>query len=69
LDREDKEVDADAVVKKGRKANIYVLNIGDDGFPVLPDYSDMDTDTRKAVVRAFLNWHYREWMSSNVGMT
>jgi hypothetical protein len=38
--------------------------MGDDGFPILPDHAKMDSDTRKAVMRAFLNWHYRE--SANV---
>ncbi|KAG1904982.1 uncharacterized protein F5891DRAFT_1183640 [Suillus fuscotomentosus] len=38
----------------------YVLKIGDDGFPVLPDHTQMDSDTYKAVVRAFLNWHYQD---------
>ncbi|KAG2748120.1 hypothetical protein P692DRAFT_20735432, partial [Suillus brevipes Sb2] len=50
----------DAAVKKGRKDNTYVLEMGDDGFPVLPDHAEMDSDTRKAVVRAFLNWHYQD---------
>jgi hypothetical protein len=54
----------DPVVKRGRKDNTYTLDMGDDGFPILPDHAEMDSDTRKAVVRAFLNWHYRE--SANV---
>ncbi|KAG2746279.1 hypothetical protein P692DRAFT_20876387 [Suillus brevipes Sb2] len=48
----------DPVVKRGRKDNTYTLDMGDDGFPILPDHAEMDSDTRKAVVRAFLNWHY-----------
>ncbi|KAG1797828.1 uncharacterized protein HD556DRAFT_1440788 [Suillus plorans] len=57
----DKEVDSDdTLVKKGRKDKTYVLKIGDDGFPVLLDHTQMDSDTRKAVVRAFLNWHYQD---------
>ncbi|KAG1778651.1 hypothetical protein EV702DRAFT_1196164 [Suillus placidus] len=46
------------VVKKGRKDNTYTLEIGADGLPVLPDHAEMDSNTRKAIVRAFLNWHY-----------
>ncbi|KAG1766483.1 hypothetical protein EV702DRAFT_1050658 [Suillus placidus] len=48
----------DLVVKKGRKDNAYALEMGEDGFPILPNHAEMDSDTRKAVVRAFLNWHY-----------
>ena len=46
------------MVKKGRKDNTYKLDIGGNGFPVLPDHAELDLDTRKAIVRAFLNWHY-----------
>ncbi|KAG2082551.1 uncharacterized protein F5147DRAFT_660459 [Suillus discolor] len=46
------------VHKAGRKDNTYMLDIGDSGVPVLPNYDKMDSGTRKAVVRAFLNWHY-----------
>ncbi|KAG0692325.1 hypothetical protein DFH29DRAFT_1008868 [Suillus ampliporus] len=53
-----KEVEGDAMVKKGRKDNTYTLKIGDDGLPVLPDHTEMDSDMRKAIVRAYLNWHY-----------
>ncbi|KAG1738082.1 uncharacterized protein EDB91DRAFT_1249378 [Suillus paluster] len=59
----DKEVEDDAVVRKGRKDNTYVLEIGCDGLPILPDHGKMDSDTRKAVVRAFLNWHYQDCSS------
>ncbi|KAG2048897.1 hypothetical protein BDR06DRAFT_1012549 [Suillus hirtellus] len=55
----DKEVDDKPVVKKGRKDNTYMLEMGIDGVPVLPDHESMDLDTQKAVVQAFLNWHYR----------
>ncbi|KAG1891929.1 uncharacterized protein F5891DRAFT_986423 [Suillus fuscotomentosus] len=59
----DKEVDSDdTLVKKSRKDKMYVLKIGDDGFPVLPDHTQMDSDTRKVVVQAFLNWHYQDCM-------
>ncbi|KAG2744598.1 hypothetical protein P692DRAFT_20703094, partial [Suillus brevipes Sb2] len=44
----------------GRKDNTYTLDMGDDGFPILPDHAKMDSDTWKAVVRAFLNWHYQD---------
>ncbi|KAG2744256.1 hypothetical protein P692DRAFT_20744172 [Suillus brevipes Sb2] len=37
--------------------------MGDDGFPILPDHAKMDLDTRKAVMRAFLNWHYQDCSS------
>jgi hypothetical protein len=60
IDAKDADDLDDAAVKKGRKDNTYVLEMGEDGFPVLPDHAEMDSDTRKAVVRAFLNWHYRE---------
>ncbi|KAG1784526.1 uncharacterized protein HD556DRAFT_1451682 [Suillus plorans] len=46
------------VHKAGRKDNTYTLDIGDSGVPILPNYDEMDSGTRKAVVRAFLNWHY-----------
>ncbi|KAG1884388.1 hypothetical protein F4604DRAFT_1677023 [Suillus subluteus] len=55
-----KEVDDDAMVKKGRKDNTYTLEIGGNGLPILLDHAEMDSDTRKAVVRAFLNWHYQD---------
>ncbi|KAG1882116.1 hypothetical protein F4604DRAFT_1678550 [Suillus subluteus] len=48
----------ETLVKMSRKDNTYTLEIGASGFPILPDYTDMDSDTRKAVVWAFLNWHY-----------
>jgi hypothetical protein len=44
--------------KKGRQDNTYTLDVGDDGYPVVPAYGSMDLDTKKAVVRAFLTWHY-----------
>ncbi|KAG2742514.1 hypothetical protein P692DRAFT_20879206 [Suillus brevipes Sb2] len=50
----------DPVVKRGGKDNTYTLDMGDDGFPILPDHAEMDSDTWKAVVRAFLNWHYQD---------
>ncbi|KAG0701031.1 hypothetical protein DFH29DRAFT_1000625 [Suillus ampliporus] len=28
--------------------------------PVLPDHTEMDSDTRKAIMWAYLNWHYQE---------
>ncbi|KAG1721903.1 uncharacterized protein EDB91DRAFT_1256308 [Suillus paluster] len=46
----DKEVEDDTMVRKGRKDNTYVLKIGCDGLPILPDHGKMDSDTRKAVV-------------------
>ncbi|KAG1771388.1 hypothetical protein EV702DRAFT_1049011 [Suillus placidus] len=59
----DKEVDDDAMVKKNRKDNTYTLKMGKDGFPILLDHAEMDSDTQKAVVRAFLNWHYRKFIT------
>ncbi|KAG1751737.1 hypothetical protein EDB19DRAFT_2000457 [Suillus lakei] len=56
----DKEVEDDAVVKKGRKDNAYVLEIGANGLPVLLDHTNMDSDKKKVVVRAFLNWYYKD---------
>ncbi|KAG1834636.1 hypothetical protein DFJ58DRAFT_735769 [Suillus subalutaceus] len=56
----DADIEDDTVVKKGRKNNAYTLDIGDNGCPILPDHATMDSDTRKAVVRAFLNWHYQD---------
>ncbi|KAG1839431.1 hypothetical protein F4604DRAFT_1691278 [Suillus subluteus] len=53
-----KQFEDETLVKKGHKDNTYTLEIGASGFPILPDYTDMDSDTRKAIVRAFLNWHY-----------
>ncbi|KAG1720699.1 hypothetical protein EDB19DRAFT_1835836 [Suillus lakei] len=55
-----KKVEDDAVVKKGSKDNAYVLEIGANGLPVLPDHTNMDSDKRKAVVWAFLNWYYND---------
>ncbi|KAG1864531.1 hypothetical protein C8R48DRAFT_773048 [Suillus tomentosus] len=46
--------------EKGRQDNTYTLDVGDDGYPVVPAYGSMDLDTKKAVVRAFLTWHYRK---------
>ncbi|KAG2109992.1 uncharacterized protein F5147DRAFT_652162 [Suillus discolor] len=54
------DVDENPVArKKGRQDNTYTLDIRDDGSPVIPEYVSMDLDTKKAVVRAFLTWHYR----------
>ncbi|KAG2086822.1 uncharacterized protein F5147DRAFT_781519 [Suillus discolor] len=46
--------------KRGRQDNTYSLDIGDDGYPVIPAYESMDLDTKKAVIWAFLTWHYRK---------
>ncbi|KAG1895092.1 uncharacterized protein F5891DRAFT_984542 [Suillus fuscotomentosus] len=55
------DVDENPVArKKGRQDNTYTLDVGDDGYPVVPAYGSMDLDTKKAVVRAFLTWHYRK---------
>ncbi|KAG1868422.1 hypothetical protein F4604DRAFT_1927292 [Suillus subluteus] len=54
----DGDVEDETLVKKGRKDNTYTLEIGATVFPILPDHVEMDSDTRKAVVWAFLNWHY-----------
>ncbi|KAG2052606.1 hypothetical protein BDR06DRAFT_1009454 [Suillus hirtellus] len=45
--------------KRGRQDNMYSLDIGDDGYPVIPACASMDLDTKKAVIWAFLTWHYR----------
>ncbi|KAG1888941.1 uncharacterized protein F5891DRAFT_1199082 [Suillus fuscotomentosus] len=53
-------VDKNTVARKrGRQDNTYSLDIGDDGYPVIPACASMDLDTKKAVVWAFLTWHYR----------
>ncbi|KAG1767941.1 hypothetical protein EDD22DRAFT_844276 [Suillus occidentalis] len=54
----------DLVVKRGRKNNTYTLDMGNDGFSILPDHVKINSDTWKAVVRAFLNWYYHK--SANV---
>ncbi|KAG1752275.1 hypothetical protein EDD22DRAFT_850615 [Suillus occidentalis] len=46
------------VVKKGRKNNMYTLEMGNNRYSILPDHAKMDSDTQKAVVQAFLNWYY-----------
>ncbi|KAG2085885.1 uncharacterized protein F5147DRAFT_659364 [Suillus discolor] len=58
----DGNLDGDGVVtrKKGRQDKTYVLEVGDDGYPVLPPCDAMDLETKKAVIRAFLTWHYRK---------
>ncbi|KAG1800081.1 hypothetical protein EV424DRAFT_1352184 [Suillus variegatus] len=58
----DGNLDGDAVVtrKKGRQDKTYILQLGDDGYPVLPACDSVDLDTKKAVIRAFLTWHYRK---------
>ncbi|KAG1836716.1 hypothetical protein C8R48DRAFT_782882 [Suillus tomentosus] len=58
----DGNLDGDGVVtrKKGRQDKTYVLEVGDNGYPVLPACDAMDLDTKKAVIRAFLTWHYRK---------
>ncbi|KAG2092288.1 uncharacterized protein F5147DRAFT_779682 [Suillus discolor] len=58
----DGNLDGDAVAtrKKGRQDKTYILDVGDNGYPVLPACDSMDLDTKKAVVRAFLTWHYRK---------
>ncbi|KAG0699573.1 hypothetical protein DFH29DRAFT_1001911 [Suillus ampliporus] len=45
-----KEVEGDAMVKKGRKDSTYTLKIQDDGLSILLDHTEMDSDTRKAIV-------------------
>ncbi|KAG0698403.1 hypothetical protein DFH29DRAFT_1002841 [Suillus ampliporus] len=45
-----KEVEGDTIVKKGRKDNTYTLEIEDDGLPILPDHTEMDSDIRKAII-------------------
>ncbi|KAG1849739.1 hypothetical protein F4604DRAFT_1934766 [Suillus subluteus] len=54
----DGDVEDETLVKKGRKDNTYTLEIGATGFPILLDHVEMDSDTWKAIVQAFLNWHY-----------
>ncbi|KAG2057252.1 hypothetical protein BDR06DRAFT_969457 [Suillus hirtellus] len=39
--------------KKGRQDNTYTLDIGDDRYPVIPEYASMDLDTKKAVIWTF----------------
>ncbi|KAG2112360.1 uncharacterized protein F5147DRAFT_771426 [Suillus discolor] len=58
----DGNLDGDTVAtrKKGRQDKTYILDVGDDGYPLLPACDSMDLDTKKAVVRAFLTWHYRK---------
>ncbi|KAG2047685.1 hypothetical protein BDR06DRAFT_1013628 [Suillus hirtellus] len=53
------DVDKNPVAqKKGRQDNTYTLDIGDDGYPVILEYISMELDTKKAVIQAFLTWHY-----------
>ncbi|KAG1806392.1 uncharacterized protein HD556DRAFT_1436357 [Suillus plorans] len=58
----DGNLDGDAVVtrKKGRQDKTYILQLGNDGYPVLPACDSVDLDMKKAVIRAFLTWHYRK---------
>ncbi|KAG1859866.1 hypothetical protein C8R48DRAFT_774579 [Suillus tomentosus] len=45
----------DCVVHKaGRKDNTYMLDIGDSGVPVPPNYDEMDSGTRKMLPRKYL---------------
>ncbi|KAG1823309.1 hypothetical protein EV424DRAFT_1346333 [Suillus variegatus] len=62
LRKSDGNLDGDAVAtrKKGRQDKTYILDVGDNGYPVLPACDSMDLDTKKAVVHAFLTWHYRK---------
>lgn len=63
----DSNLDGDGVVtwKKGCQDKTYVLEVGDDGYPMLPACDAMDLDTKKAVIRAFLTWHYSGSMSAS----
>ncbi|KAG2089742.1 uncharacterized protein F5147DRAFT_780535 [Suillus discolor] len=55
-------LDGNAVItrKKDRQDKTYILQVGDDGYPVLPACDSVDLDTKKAVIWAFLTWHYRK---------
>jgi hypothetical protein len=63
----DGNLDGDGVVtrKKGRQDKTYVLEVGENGYPVLPACDAMDLDTKKAVIRAFLTWHYSGSMTAS----
>ncbi|OJA18078.1 hypothetical protein AZE42_12769 [Rhizopogon vesiculosus] len=44
--------------KRARKAS-YSIELDDDGNPIIPDFSESNLDTKKAIIRAFLTCHYR----------
>ncbi|KAG2053971.1 hypothetical protein BDR06DRAFT_971883 [Suillus hirtellus] len=48
----DGNLDGDAVAtcKKGQQDKIYILDVEDDGYPMLPACDSMDLDTKKAVI-------------------
>jgi hypothetical protein len=43
--------------KRARKAS-YSIELDDDGTPIIPDFSESNLDTKKAIIRAFLTCHY-----------
>jgi hypothetical protein len=55
-------------VKGGRKRvrkPAFELEMDGEGMPLLPDIMDMKLEEKKAIVRAFLTSHYREFLVSS----
>jgi hypothetical protein len=43
--------------KRTRKAS-YTLEVDDDGKPIIPDFSESNLESKKAIIRAFITSHY-----------
>jgi hypothetical protein len=55
-------------VKGGRKRvrkPAFELEMDGEGMPLLPDITDTKLEEKKAIVRAFLTSHYREFLVSS----
>jgi hypothetical protein len=58
----DEDIDHDTiqVAKKRTKNSPFVLEVDDDGRPLLPDVADLNLDKKKAVIREFISKHYSQ---------
>jgi len=62
MDEDDDETGDVKQLKTGGKKRIrkacYSLEMDDDGKPIIPDFSELNLETKKAIIRAFLTCHY-----------
>jgi hypothetical protein len=58
----DEDIDHDTiqVAKKRTKNSPFILEVDDDGGPLLPDVADLNLDKKKAVIREFISKHYSQ---------
>jgi hypothetical protein len=58
----DEDIDHDTiqVAKKRTKNSPFILEVDDDGRPLLLDVADLNLDKKKAVIREFISKHYSQ---------